>query len=162
MDKHSSIKDKIKKMGEKIGFVVYDEVGSGQARSSWPDVVWLDKRIKGEWFDGIVPVDQKGRKRKGGKPSLDTDFVLPVIGFEVDEVSNSPKTIKGSASNLDTLSAQVGVIVLYSTKEKLSKQTFVDYKVNTYRYLIDMKPRTRIIVLTERELELIEINMNKT
>ena len=79
MDKHKEIKKKLITLGENLGFLAYEEVGTGPAGSSWLDVVWFDKRIRGEWFDGIIPVGQKGRKRKHGKPSLDTDFVLSII-----------------------------------------------------------------------------------
>lgn len=160
MDKHENIKNKLMNIGKKLGFLAFDEIGSGQERSSWSDVVWFDSRIKGEWFEGIIPVGQKNRKRKGGKPSLDTDFVLPVVGFEIDEASASPKIIKGSASNLETIGAQVGVIVIYSKLEKPSKQTFLSPKINVFRYLVDMKPRIRIIVLTELELDTIEKNIS--
>jgi len=159
MDKHDEIKKKLIALGEKLEFIAYEEVGTGPARSSWPDVVWFDKRVKGEWFDGVIPVEQKGRQRKDGKPSLDTDFVLPVIGFEIDEVNNSPKTIKGSASNLDALGAQVGVIVIYSATNDPSGKKLMDSKINTHRYLTDMKPRIRIVVLTELELEQVITNI---
>jgi hypothetical protein len=159
-DKRIHIQDKIKKLGNKLGFLSYAEVGTGQERSSWVDVVWLDNRINGELFDGIIPFEQKNRKREKGKPSLDTDFVLPLIGFEIEDVSkDKPKHIKGSAANLDALGCLVGVILIY-IKSDDSKE-LDNQKQKVLRYLTDTKPRTRIIVLTDKDLVLIENNITK-
>ena len=147
-DKHLIIQDRIRNLGVKLEFLSYSEVGTGQERSSWIDVVWFDKRIKGEFFKDIVPLDQDSRIRKEGKPSLDTDFVLPLIGFEIEDVSDyKSKHIKGSAANLDSLGCLVGVIVIYNNGE--DKQKLLEQRRNVLRYMTDMKTRTRIVVLTE-------------
>lgn len=161
MDKHEDIKKELVIIGQKLGFLAFDEIGAGQEKSSWPDVVWFDNRIRGEWFDGIAPISQKDRKRKGGKPSLDTDFVLPLVGFEIDELSSSPKTVKGSVSNLESLGVQVGVLVVYTRIVKPARQKLVNRKKHVLCYLTDMKPRIRIVVLTELDIERIGANIDK-
>lgn len=165
MDKHKEIQNGLIELGKKRGFLAYGEIGSGQERSAWTDVVWFDERIRGEWFEGLKPLNVDSRKRTGGKPSLDTDFVLPIIGFEIERITIASKTpakpIKGSASNLETLGIAVGVIVLYAEEGKNTFQNLNAAKKKVLRYLIDMKPRIRIVVLTELELERIEANIDK-
>jgi hypothetical protein len=160
-DKRVLIQDRIRNLGNKLGFLSYAEVGTGQERSSWLDVVWFDNRISGELFEGIKPIEQKVRKREGGKPSLDTDFMLPLIGFEIEDVSTSYKVkqIKGSATNLDSLGALVGVILIYINSN--DKELLDSRKKKVLSYLTDMKPRTRILVLTDNDLYLIENNLTK-
>jgi len=90
----------IVKLDAHLGYEVATEVQASEA--AWVDVVWFDKRIPFKDLDVI-------------KPRIRYHPVLPIFGFEVElKTGLNAKHIKGSISNLNTLCAQVGVIVIGS------------------------------------------------
>lgn len=141
----------IAQIGEHLGFESSCEVEA--ADSAWVDVVWFDKRLSPKTL---------GFERS----SLRRAPVLPLVGFEVEiSTGNNPKHIKGSVSNLNNLSALLGVLVVGNpsidnlrlrtkmlrdeTFEKVEK-TLMD---RVYRWIYaESQPTTRVVVMTEREI----------
>jgi len=143
--------DWIVALGKHLGFQVAKEVEASE--SAWVDVVWFDPRIKGALL---------GRK----KPKMRFSPVLPVYGFEVElKTGLNAKHIKGSVSNLDTLGAQVGVIVIGSgniTQVQKTTKSFATMSTTevekeliqrAYKWVYaEAQPKTRIVVMSEEQV----------
>ncbi|MFH1228249.1 MAG: hypothetical protein V1701_10155 [Planctomycetota bacterium] len=125
------VKEKIIKLGEKLKFDVHTEFGA--VDSGWPDLVWFDNRIKLEHFE-IEKPQSRGY----------TIPLIPFVGFELEGKSSAKgaKHIKGSIANIDSLSPLVGIIVVPTEA--------VD---RVRRYVNDTKSKTRIVVLSEDQIE---------
>lgn len=147
----STLVDVISTIGGHLGFEVATEVEASE--SAWVDVVWFDPRIS---FRAL------GIK----KPKMRFVPVLPMVGFEVElRTGLNAKHIKGSVANLDTLGAQVGVIVLGSGNIALARAktrsfaALTEDKVQTelvqraYRWVYaEAQPKTRIAIMTEDQV----------
>lgn len=148
----SSLIDVISAIGSRLGFEVATEVEASE--SAWVDVVWFDPRVS---FQAL------GIK----KPRMRFAPVLPVIGFEVElRTGLNAKHIKGSVANLDTLGAQVGIIVLGSGNIALARAktralaALTEQEVQTelvqraYRWVYaEAQPKTRIAIMTEEQMQ---------
>jgi hypothetical protein len=148
----STLIDLISSIGGHLGFEVATEVEASE--SAWVDVVWFDSRIS---FRAL------GIK----KPKMRFAPVLPVIGFEIElRTGLNAKHIKGSVANLDTLSAQAGVIVLGSGNIALARAktrslaALTEQEVQTqlvqraYRWIYaEAQPKTRIAIMTEEQIQ---------
>jgi hypothetical protein len=148
----STLIDVISAIGNRLGFDVATEVEASE--SAWVDVVWFDPRISFRTL-GVK------------KPKMRFSPVLPVIGFEVElRTGLNAKHIKGSVANLDTLGAQVGVIVLGSGNIALAraktrafallteKDVQTELVQRAYRWVYaEAQPRTRIAIMTEEQIQ---------
>ena len=149
----------LKDLGKHLQFEVKKEVGASE--SAWVDLVWFDNRFPTNGFKSVmryVPV-------------------LPVVGFEIEAHTGlNAKHVKGSVSNLNNLSAQLGVIIIGEANlETLAKQanqknkseppkTADDFRTvlrdRVYRWVYaEAQPRGRIIVMFEKEVRLWEKNI---
>lgn len=138
-------------LGTHLGYDVATEVPASE--SAWVDVVWFDRR---------VPFKHLGVK----KPRIRFDPVIPVFGFEVEiKTGLNPKHIKGSVSNLNTLCAQVGVVVIgsgniaaaRSAVKTLAKTSDADIEAGlvkrAYGWInAEAQPRGRVVLMTERQI----------
>jgi hypothetical protein len=138
-------------LGTHLGYEVATEVQASEA--AWVDVVWFDKRI---------PFKDLGVR----KPRIRYDPVLPIFGFEVElKTGLNAKHIKGSVSNLNTLCAQVGVVVIgsgniavaRSTTKKLALVDDAEVELGlvkrAYGWIhAEAQPRGRVVLMTEREV----------
>lgn len=138
-------------IGGHLGFEVATEVEASE--SAWVDVVWFDPRVS------FGPLGVR-------KPRMRFAPVLPVVGFEVElKTGLNAKHIKGSVSNLDTLGAQVGVVVLGSGNVALARAKTRSFAALTeeeiqsqlvqraYRWVYaEAQPKTRIVIMTEEQL----------
>lgn len=141
----------IVKLGAHLGYEVATEVQASEA--AWVDVVWFDKRI---------PFKDLGVS----KPRIRFDPVLPIFGFEVElKTGLNAKHIKGSVSNLNTLCAQVGVIVIGSgniavARSSTKKLALIgDAEIEAglvkraYGWIhAEAQPRGRVVLMTERQV----------
>lgn len=139
------------KLGEHLGFDVATEVQASEA--AWVDVVWFDRR---------VPFKDLGVS----KPRIRFDPVLPTFGFEVElKTGLNAKHIKGSVSNLNTLCAQVGVIVIGSgniaaarnSTKKLALVGNAEIEAGlvkrAYGWIhAEAQPRGRVVLMTESQV----------
>jgi hypothetical protein len=139
------------KLGVHLGFEVATEVQASEA--AWVDVVWFDRRI---------PFRDLGVT----KPRIRYDPVLPAFGFEVElKTGLNAKHIKGSVSNLNTLCAQVGVIVIGSGNIALARSSTKKLALvgdaeieaglvkRAYGWIhAEAQPRGRVVLMTERQV----------
>jgi hypothetical protein len=89
--------DVLETLGRCLGFEVRKEVEA--AEGAFVDMVWFDNRL-------ALPL-------AGHSVKMRYQPVLPVVAFEIERrTAGSAKHVKGSASNLSNLGAQVGVIVI--------------------------------------------------
>ena len=93
--KKEEIRELLEELGRCLGFDVIDEVNTGFSRV---DLVWFDKRIPKEIFE-------KPKK-------LRENFLLPIVGFEIEEKTYVRKMIRGDIDSLNSLAPHVGCIVL--------------------------------------------------
>ena len=133
-------------LGNALGFEVRREVEASE--SAWVDMVWFDNRF---------PVDKRIKMRYAP--------VLPVVAFEIElHTGLNAKHVKGSVSNLSTLGAQLGVIVIGNANittliKRPANQSanFEEVKKSlcdrVYRWVYaEAQPRGRIIVMFEDEV----------
>lgn len=149
------VTEKLARTGEKLGFDVFTEVEA--AKGYWPDIVWLDRRIPPKLF-GVE------------KPKLKEHFVLPLVGFEIEEKTYSEKSIKGSIVNLEKLNVPVGVIVLsrriIGTFIKEAKGDEQKAQARWKRWIQSIKglaksSSSRIVVMTDEEIDEIHERINQ-
>lgn len=145
-----NIKQLVVNLGRKLDFDVETEVPASE--SAWVDVVWYDKRLR-------FP-----------KPSTSKNLLrvpkLPVVGFEIElKTGTNPKHVKGSVTNLSTLGASMGVLVLgngnldilrkaaqiHKNKSDRELWNWLLVKVKLWIYS-EARPTGRIVVMTEDEL----------
>lgn len=141
----------VAEIGKHLGFETSLEVQA--AESAWVDVVWFDRRLS-------------PNELGFGRMNLRRIPVLPMVGFEVElSTANNAKHIKGSVSNLNNLSAPVGVLVIGNASidklrirnKSLGGETYevAERKLidRVYRWVYaESQPTTRIVVMTEREV----------
>lgn len=136
-------------LGKSLDFDVLTEVEASEG-SAYVDVVWFDKRL---------PVGMK-------KPRMRYAPVLPIVAFEIElQTGLSAKHVKGSVSNLSNLGATLGVVVIgmqnlvLLRKQTKGNLTKTDEELEqllrdrVYRWVYaEAQPRTRVIVMFEREI----------
>lgn len=161
--KKGEIKDLLEKIGEELGFFPVREVHTGFSRV---DMTWFGSDIPLVWLE----------KNKHIKKSL----AVPKVGFEIEEKTYVRKTIRGDIDSLNSLSPNLGVLVLsslikkYTTynevldkvedkhpnlseeeMEKKAKGRAANYwktSLNTFGKFAAASPNTRIVILMDREL----------
>jgi hypothetical protein len=120
--------EKLKILGEKLGFACAEEVATNGGRV---DLVWFHKfRSDIPYFDGK----------------------LPVVGFEIEASWRTRKHIKGDLFNLLELSPACGVILFLSEGFKEDSELRGNVEA-AKRYVGGFKGICRIVVLTEKEIE---------
>lgn len=159
-----SITEFLEKLSQVVGFSPIREVNTGFSKV---DLVWFDRRIEPFWMTR--------------SKHLETSLAVPVVGFEIEERSLTRKAIRGDIGSLNSLSPQLGVLILSSmartvssyrdslryytkkrkmnpkdreTRRKAMDKAMRDWttSMQTFGKFADASPRTRISIWTDEYL----------
>lgn len=150
--KKEAIRGLLEELGRRLGFDVIDEVDTGFSRV---DLVWLDKRIPQKIFE-------KPKK-------LRDNFLLPIMGFEIEEKTYVRKMIRGDIDSLNSLAPLIGCIVIsrriatvtrYSeehrghTEKEAMEIAERRWKTDleTFKRYAEANPFRRIVVITDEDV----------
>lgn len=161
--KKGEIKDLLNKIGERLGYVPVREVHTGFSKV---DMTWFDSDIPLVWLEK--------------KKHMEKSIAVPKVGFEIEEKTYVRKTIRGNIDSLNSLSPNLGVLILSSlirrytvyneifekvkdkhpnlSKEEMEKKTkgratnHWKTSLDTFGKFAAASPNTRIVVLTDIEL----------
>lgn len=155
--KKEEIRKLLEEIGKCLGFDPIEEVDTGFSRV---DLVWFDKKIPKEIFKAPKKIQQ--------------NFLLPIVGFEIEEKSYVRKVIRGDIDSLNSLAPQVGCIVvsrkiatftryreeLKKTNSEKEAMEIVERRwatdLDTFkRYAQANYPFRRIVVLTDEDVIMI-------
>jgi len=150
--KKEKIKEILKEFGKYLGFDAIEEVDTGFSRV---DLVWFDERIPKEFFE-------KPKK-------LRESFLLPIVGFEIEEKTYVRKMIRGDIDSLNSLAPQVGCIVLsrriatvtwyneeYRNHNEEEAMEIAERRwetdLETFKRYAEANPFCRIVVITDEDV----------
>ncbi len=153
-EKHKEAQEKIKQLGERLGYVAFTEAIVVSGRTDVKvDMVWFDSRYKNLYGDN--------------EPNLQEKLCLVEVAFEVENFPDYTEwhNIQGCIGRIEATGANLGVIALPSKGEiqqriqqnpppgRIWGKSAEDDIANVREWISRRHQRPRIIVLTLDEIE---------